>query len=338
MKTHTYILTLMATLTLTTLCYAGVGMQNFDIQHQARETTARIWYPTQDDQSPTLEFKHKVWQGEPVIQNAAPTPGRYPLVLLSHGMGGAIENQSWLAHQLVAAGYIVASLNHPGTSFRNQDSTEMPKLQARAEDLTRLIDAVLTMTPIASSIDAERIAAVGHSLGGYTVMRTVGAQHSNQRFIYACGQHQSNDICGPLERLGLNAQTLSPSLEAEVRDHRIKAVVSLDLGGSFLFTPESLQSLSTPILIIGASLGGHIDQETESRYLSGVLPAKTTRYIEGVSYTHFDFMGECTEKGLEILQKYEPEDAMVCDGGTSERRQKHHEIGRSIVDFLKATL
>ena len=59
---------------------------------------------------------NKVFYGRPIQTGANLADGKFPLVVLSHGLGGNQYNISWLATALVTHGYIVAGVNHPGTT------------------------------------------------------------------------------------------------------------------------------------------------------------------------------------------------------------------------------
>jgi predicted dienelactone hydrolase len=110
-----------------------------------------------------------------VATGPAPTPGRHPLVLLFHGAGGHELGESWLAERLAAAGYVVVALRHPGPNFQDR------RLIGRAGFLTepprhvsRVLDQVLATPQWAALVDTSRIAAIGASIGGHTVLALAG--------------------------------------------------------------------------------------------------------------------------------------------------------------------
>jgi len=45
-------------------------------------------------------------------------------------------------------------------------------------------------------------------------------------------------------------------------------------------------------------------------------------------------MGLCTENGLDILQKYEPQDVEVCTDGRALRAAKHSDIVTQVTQFF----
>jgi len=132
-----------------------------------------IWYPAR---AGTLMAEHHV--GPPAAplftlgrwaDDGPMLEGRFPLVTLSHGTGGSAEIMSWLARDLASRGYIVAGVNHPGNNAVEPYTAEGFMLWwERARDVSAVIDLVLADPPIGPHIDANRIGAMGFSLGGYT--------------------------------------------------------------------------------------------------------------------------------------------------------------------------
>lgn len=46
----------------------------------------------------------------------APTPRRFPLIVISHGTGGSALAMAWLGTRLAAHGFIAVAVNHPGNN------------------------------------------------------------------------------------------------------------------------------------------------------------------------------------------------------------------------------
>ncbi|WP_374336603.1 alpha/beta hydrolase family protein [Leeia sp.] len=196
-----------------------------------RHLLTHLWYPTQATSPMTVEGENQVFQGITVIKDAAPESGRHPLVILSHGYRGSWRNLSWLAAELVQQGYIVAAPDHPGTTTFNVDPAEAARIWERPRDLSRVIDHLLQSSSDIGEIEPSRIAAIGHSLGGWTVMAVGGARFSAEQFLQDCRAGEASPIpCKLSAELGLD-QVNSTQLHANLRDLRISAVVALDLGG-----------------------------------------------------------------------------------------------------------
>ena len=81
-----------------------------------------VWYPSTSTAQPKLIADNLVFIGVRAVPDAAPTPGKHPVVVLSHGYGGNWGKQAWLASALARQGYIVAAVNHPGTTSQDRSA------------------------------------------------------------------------------------------------------------------------------------------------------------------------------------------------------------------------
>jgi dienelactone hydrolase len=109
----------------------------------------------------------------------APACGRdgCALVVLAHGFGGRTSRFDAIARSLAAVGYIVAAPSFPLT---NQDTpgnhlNGLNDVVQQPGDISVVIDEILHANEepddaLYRRVDGERIGAVGHSLGGSTVI------------------------------------------------------------------------------------------------------------------------------------------------------------------------
>ena len=114
--------------------------------------------------------------------DTVPRPGRYPLVLFSHGLHGSPERYAPAAASWAAAGFVVALPEFPHTSrtaepYVRGDFVNQP---ADAEYVLRKVAALASTAgdPLEGYIETTRIAAVGHSAGGYTTIGLFRAGHN----------------------------------------------------------------------------------------------------------------------------------------------------------------
>jgi dienelactone hydrolase len=116
--------------------------------------------------------------GRPADQPAA---GRFPLVVFSHGLKGSPERYQAALTGWAAAGFVVVAPNFPHTSqfapdFRRSDIARQPAdVRYVLESVRRL--ATTPGDPLSGHIDTTRMAAIGHSAGGYTTMGLFTAGH-----------------------------------------------------------------------------------------------------------------------------------------------------------------
>lgn len=333
----TVISTSLAWLSIATFAAAAdqIGFRDVQINDDAaRPLHVVIWYPT-DEQSPVeVKGENPAFHGVRAIQNATPSRGEHPLVVLSHGYGGSWRNLSWLASALVERGNVVAAPDHPGTTTFNKDADQAAKLWERPHDLSRVIDAVSSDTEI--TVDPQRIAAIGHSLGGWTVAALAGARFGTTRFEEDCRAKKSPRACALSSELGL----ADPRLEQNLADPRIKAFVSLDLGLARGFSPQSLADIRIPALVIAAGTDiGDLPAPLESGYLAEHLTEASSTYVTIPDAMHFSFMQLCKPNAVALIEEETPGDGIVCkDGGNRSRVEIHREIAFVVSGFLAEAL
>lgn len=295
-----------------------------------------LWYPTQQSDGQDFEHGNAVWEPIEVIRGASPMQGQYPLVVLSHGMFGNSRNQAWLAKALTKEGYIVAAIDHPGTSTFQRDPDHRRELWERPHDITRTIDHIIDMPVFGGLIDQDRIFMAGHSLGGFTAIALAGGRYDTAKLDAFCAQNPDDLVCGIFEDWGVGKTPEDREIiSKDWSDQRIKGFAVFDLGGTQAFSTESLGAVDRPMLVYGAPRDVHgMDLDVESRALAAALPQDNLRYLEPLALSHFDFLGVCTDQALDILKKEEPDDMFVCLDGSDERRSKHADVAEEVVRFF----
>ncbi|KOF19583.1 hypothetical protein AC244_12190 [Ensifer adhaerens] len=306
-----------------------------------RPLDVAILYPAANDGKTEIVGETPAWTGLALARDATPLPWQHPLVVVSHGYGGTWRNQLWLADQLARRGYVVAAPNHPGTTAFDRSPRQAARLSERPRDLSRAIDAVMADPAIAGSIDASRIAAVGHSLGGWTVMAIAGARFDEGQLLEDCKSKASPIACKVYDELGIEQTTgAAAQLGMDLADRRVKAVVSLDLGLARGFTSASLATVQIPVLVVGAGVEvGARSAKLESGYLADRLPQSTSRYLEIADAAHFSFLQICKPGARALIEAETPGDGVVCDDGDGrDRATIHRDTAKAIAGFLDTTL
>ena len=73
----------------------GLKLLPVTATHHTKSIETAVWYPSSGGKS--LSFgENPVFQGIAVQEGAEVAPGRYPIVLLSHGLGGNYRTLGWL--------------------------------------------------------------------------------------------------------------------------------------------------------------------------------------------------------------------------------------------------
>lgn len=315
----------------------GPGVAKIEVEDSQtnRPLSGDIWFPTSTPERHSRADISKVWQMAPADPGGTAAKGAFPLLVVSHGMYGNTFNQAWLASELARRGFVVAMINHPGTSTFLRDPEQARELWLRPTDLSRLVTYLTEESEYAAIIDRDRIFAAGHSLGGFTVMMLAGAQFDNQRYGSVCKGRDLPVACEVLRGWSI-AETEVDQIEMATsrKDDRVRKVISLDLGGTPVFSRDSLARIDIPVLVLGSGRADMLDQEIESRALATALPADKVRHLELPDAGHFDFMGVCKPEGYAILEEHEPGDEIVCIKGHGERKDQHRRIVKEILSFL----
>ena len=106
----------------------------------------------------------------------APVDGGHPVVLFSHGFTGIRLQSSFLTSHLASWGFVVAAPDHPSRDLPGVlAGTASGDRQDAVDDLLATLELLsdLDADPtgrFAGGLDLDRVAAVGHSAGGATVL------------------------------------------------------------------------------------------------------------------------------------------------------------------------
>ena len=311
---------------LTTIAFADenpVGFQSSTLpdSHNDRALEMVVWYPSATTAATQLIADNAVFVGASAVRNTPPSAGEHPLVVLSHGYRGNWSNQIWLASSLAHKGYIVAAINHPGTTTHDLSPQAAAQLWQRPVDLRRAIDRVTTQPEKFGLVANGRIAVVGHSLGGLTALEIAGARFDPDLFAHDCKAHPQLSGCTVYGQINPASTSESKAaLAADWRDKRVTAVVTLDLGLSRGLTNESLAALPVPALVIAAGVPSRdLPAELESANLAKRLPAASSHYVEISDASHFSFMSMCKPGAQSLLEAEVPGDGIICRDGDNGR-------------------
>jgi predicted dienelactone hydrolase len=314
------------------------GYDRFEIAapHRAAPVAASVWYPVGTPIYRGLIGDNAVFEGTPAYVGAAIAQGQFPLVLLSHGSGGNMDNLSWLSSRLALRGAMVLAVNHPGSTSGDSSPRRSVRLTERAADLRAALDHVLADDTFARHIDRSRIAALGFSLGGATALNLVGAQTDRGLYREYCDQLGDQAVdCVFFAKGGVDFDNLPAAFEGQMRDPRIGAAIAIDPGLTYAFTDASVAAMDLPVLLV--NLGGEErwkagDVGAGGSNLVGRLPR--VEYATASPANHFTFLALCKPSGRERLAE-ERDDPVCDDPAGTDRAAIHEEIVERIAEFLR---
>ncbi len=272
-------------------------------------------------------------------------PAMLPLVVMSHGTGGAAAQLSWLAEELASEGYLVAAVSHHGNTGAEAAYTLQGFMLwwERARDLTVLIDRLLADERFGPHIDTTRIGAAGFSLGGYTMLTIAGARTDRPAWERFCEEAGTDPSCvlppeAPFTRAEAESLVVSDSevqrsmarAGVSYRDPRIRAVYAMAPVLGPAYVPASLDSIGIPVRIVVGDRDDQAVPEVTARPVSARIDGATLDILPGVS--HYAFLAECSLQGRLFLRQ------LCADASGVDRGAHHDNVAADALDFFDREL
>lgn len=279
------------------------GSRQIQVSDDARGLSfpVLILYPTGTPSAPAPfgPYPFDVSPEAPVAE------GRFPLVVVSHGSGGSPFVYRTITTHLARNGYVVAHLEHPGNS-RNDNSLEgtYENLVRRPRHVRLTMDAVSRDARVGAHVQADNVAILGHSMGGYTALAVAG------------GVPWTRDR----ERVEV------------VPDPRVRALVLMAPGTAFFFPPDSLREVTVPVLMLTAEHDPVTPRWQAELLLERVADRSQVTWREIENAGHFAFLSPFPPpmRNPGFLPSTDPEGF--------DREKLHERLPGEILDFLDRTL
>ena len=268
---------------VTTTVFVDSGRTD-NFTKQPRTLVTEIWYPATDEarQMPKNKFSDFIPGGvTPAIdemvaktyktslsdvdklywneahRNAPVRPGRFPLVVFSHGNGGSRHQNTFWCDYLASHGYIIVAPDHTGNArwtiidgklITSQASERLNSAKDRPLDVCFLLDQMIRWDKggdprFAGHIDTDHAAITGMSFGSFTAHWASDRDERFQAVIAMSGAPLShtNLTVPSLRMLGTEDRTLGVMGNALIRDNHAKHtgpsfLLELKNGGHYSFT------------------------------------------------------------------------------------------------------
>lgn len=201
----------------------------------------------------------------PEIPNAG--AGTVPIVVFSHGLGHSRVYFRDVAEHLASYGFAVAMPEHIGSNETQRHELETwladeffqrREFINRPQDVTFLLDELsrLNDSQWGGNLNMNKVGAIGHSFGGYTVLVNAGATVDFDWLEAQClpdTKFLANISrllqCRALE-LTDSPQDVALLSQGELRDERVQAVMAFNTVSS-LFGRSGAARIQVPTLIAG---------------------------------------------------------------------------------------
>jgi predicted dienelactone hydrolase len=128
------------------------------------------------------------------VRDVAVAPGRYPLVVFSHGYAGFRDQSTFLTAFLASWGFVVAAPDHysrdltqvlGGPTGATAKTTDVDDLEATIALMAH--QNTTAGSPFHGHVDTKKVGAVGHSAGGVAVEALAAADPKVATFIGLAG-------------------------------------------------------------------------------------------------------------------------------------------------------
>ncbi|MBX7067618.1 MAG: hypothetical protein K1X28_10350 [Parachlamydiales bacterium] len=303
----------------------GVHTAKYQDEKRGRPVVVEVWYPT-NQEGPVDRPEDPVWEHPKEIRDVSIADGKYPLIMMSHGHGGDRRDRSWLVEYLVKNGFIVASVEHYGNSWRSYNPVLTLRFWERAKDVSFAISVLVKDPMLKKHIDPKKIGFVGYSLGGMTGLALGGAKVHNIKQIaveYLKKYKEFDKI-----NLELVENTDFTDAHGDFIDHRIKALALLS-PAAFAISPESLKKMKVPVALIASEEDEILPHQDHAlKIVEHLKPTRLKLFKDKVS--HYVFLNRVSDVGKSLLR---PD--IQTDKIQSDRLKIHEEVGRFLSDFFK---
>jgi predicted dienelactone hydrolase len=212
---------------------------------------------------PGLPAPVQLYRPEPLPWGPRMPPQGFPLVVISHGLGGSSSSYTYLAEYLASGGIAAVAVEHAGSNDQQlyalltgqsdavvQDEEFLRRPQEISLTLNTLTRLTNTSSPLEGQLNLNRVGVVGQSFGGYTALALAGATFDMAGLRQVC----------PPSTLSFNPSLL---LQCQVvrlgdpgtrlSDRRVRSILVMNPVGSALFGPTGYGRIAVPTFVVAGT-------------------------------------------------------------------------------------
>ncbi|MEP5151589.1 hypothetical protein, partial [Planktotalea sp.] len=249
--------------------------------------------------------------------------------------GGRMTQMAWLATAMSAQGYIVAGVNHHGTTSMDSDPHRTIEIWDRPADLSAIIDAFEAGDIAGIAADLTDVTSAGFSLGGHSALALAGAEVRKAAYIAYCDDHIGQLDCGWMTAGGVDFNDIdAPRYEASFKDARITASIAIDPALPQAMTQDSLAAIAHPALLINLEDLGDLPAGIDAIEIAAHMPNAAHHALPGS--WHMSGIGECSMLGRIIIgaSGLITGETNICGEAERHRTVIHQEMLALILPFL----
>ncbi len=183
-----------------------------------------------------------------------------PTVVISHGLTANRRTFAYLARHLASHGFLVVAVEHPDSNAEAHRQFLAGKAEAllppetlveRPRDISFVLDS-LEQAGLDQWFDLKNVGIMGHSLGGNTALAVAGAKLDRSQLSHRCAESSASFNLSLIFAQCPLLTLPEHQTHQELRDGRITSVVAISPVASQVFSRESLQQLSVPLLMVAS--------------------------------------------------------------------------------------
>ena len=207
-------------------------------------------------------------------------------MIYSHGNFGFAEAHYTLCEHFASHGWTVIAPDHTGNTWNSFSERDTDTYLNRPQDLSASLNAVAP--------DAEQVAVVGHSYGGYTSFSIAGATPD----LDDCDDpNNDSDFCSLMDES-------RRATFAKVVDARVGVIIPMAAGNSKQISGDGsgVAAIDVPVFLLTGSLDNSNSNESDGDPYWNGLNGPTDRRLNITNGGHQSFASTCLhyEVGLVV--------------------------------------
>lgn len=261
-----------------------VGFRKIDNISKDRFSMA-VLYPTSSKTKPTAfgPFTLNVAVAGTIKE------GRFPLAIISHGSGSSGLSYKDIALSLVSHGFIVIMPSHPNNNYLNNSSEgKVENYVDRPKHISAAIDKVFSIPELSDHVDRQRIAVLGHSMGGYSALVVSGAIATTKELIALCNDLPtlSDPYCA-----SVIGNTLTKSVTVNSKDNRITAQILMAPVGAAFLSKGAFDNVNIPTLLLVSEKDDQLTEKYNAQVIKNGLQHKGLLTFDVINNAgHYSFL------------------------------------------------